>query len=102
MAGRTITFTVTRSSSSHVGACDTPQVYLSYPAADSDPTVPAKVLRSFAKVCDATSTITYTASDRDVSNWDVSAKEWTVTKGTYGISVGASSQDIRLTGHLDV
>ena len=37
-----------------------------------------------------------------VSNWDVSEKKWTVTSGKYGVSVGSSSQDIRLTGSLTV
>ena len=43
------------------GACDTPQIYFSYPTADTDAAVPAKVLRYFEKVCtDDQTTVSYT------------------------------------------
>lgn len=90
-------------------ACDTPQLYLSYPTAKTDPTVPAKVLRYFKKVCVTTeqqalggSALSFTLTDRDVSNWDVGAEKWAVTSGAFGVQVGSSSQDIRLTGTLTV
>lgn len=48
------------------------QVYLSYPNAAVDPTVPAKVLRYFKKTCatgnsQETTTMSFTMTDRDVS-----------------------------------
>ena len=98
MAGRAISFTVARAKGSAANSCDTPQVYFSYPAAATDPRVPAKVLRHFEKVCGDSQVVTYTFSDRDVSNWSVAAQEWAVTSGTFGVSVGSSSQDIRLKG----
>ena len=100
VSGRTVSFTVQGT------GCDTPQVYISYPTAATDPTVPAKVLRYFQKVCatsaDAPTTISYTLTDRDVSNWDVVDKKWKLTFGTYGVSVGTSSQSISLTGSFKV
>ena len=96
VSGRTISFTVKGT------GCDTPQVCLSYPSAKTDPEVPAKVLRFFQKTCEAEATLSYTVSDQDVSNWDVDAKKWAVTKGTYAVAVGSSSQDIRLTASLVV
>ena len=60
------------------------------------------VLRYFQKTCAPSTTVTYEFTDRDVSNWDVAAKKWAVTKGAYAISVGSSSQDIRLTGSMTV
>lgn len=75
---------------------------MGYPGAGNNPKIPAKVLRSFSKACSATTTVTYTVTDRDVSNWDVNSKTWKVTSGKYVVSVGASSQDIRLTGSLTV
>jgi beta-glucosidase len=65
-------------------------------------------MRYFEKVCatpggaDASQTVTYPLTDRDVSNWDIGTKTFTVTSGTYAVYVGASSQDIRLKGSLAV
>jgi len=97
--GRTVSFTLTRTAG--VG-CETPQVYLGYPTAATDPKVPLKVLRFFQKSCGATTSLSYTASDRDVSNWDVTAKQWKVTKGTYKVFVCTSSRDCPLRATLTV
>lgn len=103
VAGRTITFQVSPNAGSLPGSCDTPQLYLSSPRAATDPTVPVKVLKDFLKVCSTGSqTVTFVVSDRAVSEWDVAAEAWVITKGTYGVSVGSSSADIRLTGALIV
>ena len=51
--------------------CDTPQLYLSYPGAHTDPAAPAKVLRYFQKTCAARTAVAYTLTDRDLSSWDV-------------------------------
>ena len=94
--GRTISFVVTGT------GCDTPQVYIGYPAAATDPKVPSKVLRGFQKTCAGTATISHTLSDKDVSNWNEDAKAYTVTRGEYTVYVGSSSQDIRLTGTITI
>jgi beta-glucosidase len=105
ISGRTVTFSVSGT------GCDTPQLYLSYPSAATDVTVPAKVLRYFKKVCGSamgsgaaasSNSLSFTLTDRDVSNWDVVNKKWSVTPGKYGVLVGSSSQDIRLKGTLTV
>ena len=59
-------------------------------------------MRFFKKVCQPSAKLSYTVTDRDVSNWDVAAKRWKVTPGTYTVHVGASSQDIRLSGTMAV
>ena len=99
VTGRTISFTVKRSSG--VG-CDTPQLYISYPTAKTDSKVPSKVLRYFQKTCEASTDIKYELSDADVSNWHPESKAWKVTTGTFTVSVGASSQDIRQTATVEV
>lgn len=80
--GRAISFDITGT------GCDTPQVYIGYPAAKTDPKVPKKVLRSFQKTCSGAAdtgatavTISYTLTDRDVSNWDLGKKAYTITRG---------------------
>ena len=97
VAGRSVSFTVARSAGA---GCDTPQLYLSSPAAGANPAVPLKVLKNFTKACDATQTVSFTVSDADVSAWVDGA--WAVTRGVWGVSVGASSADIRLKGQLSV
>jgi len=96
VAGRAVSFKVSLS-----GGCDTPQIYIGYPGASS-PTVPNKVLRSFQKTCAQDTQVSYTLTDRDVSNWNVASKAWEVTHGTYTVYVGSSSQDIHLTAQLVV
>ena len=47
-------------------------------------------------------TVSYTVTDKDISNWDVVHKKWAITSGKFGVFVGSSSQDGRLTGSLTV
>ena len=82
--------------------CDTPQVYFSFPNSKSISKVPNKVLRYFEKICVDQKMVTFEFSDMDVSNWDLVTKQWKVTQGAYGVFVGASSQDIRLTNSFNV
>ena len=103
VSGRKVSFSVQGT------GCDTPQLYLSYPTATTNAAVPAKVLRYFKKVCAApgetpmvATALSFTLTDRDVSNWDVLGKQWKVTSGKFGVMVGSSSLDIRLKGSLQV
>ena len=89
VSGRTVSFTVTRASGD---GCDTPQVYVSYPGAESDPAAPAKVLRYFEKTCAASTDVSYTLTDRDLSSWDVDKKAWVLNRGTFGLTVAPASQ----------
>ena len=89
--GRNVSFVVTRRPGRHAG-CDTPQLYISFPAAATDPSVPAKVLRYFEKTCDASRSIVYTLTDRDLSEWDVKRKAWVLASGTFGVFVMHASQ----------
>jgi len=97
VAGRTISFTAAGT------GCDTPQIYISYPGAESDSSVPNKVLRYYQKTCESTTSISYTLTDRDVSTWDVDKKQWVVVKGTYELLVAQASQGgVSLTGSFTI
>ena len=82
----------TRGSHQSNASCDTPQFYFSYPGADTDPAVPRKVLRYFEKVCVDKATVSFSYTDRDVSNWDVKLKRWVVTNGEYTVHGLPASQ----------
>ena len=82
--------------------CDTPQIYIGYPGAASQPDTPKKVLRAFQKTCAKETSVTYTVTDRDVSNWDTVGKRFAVTHGVFDVYVGSSSQDIHLTAKMTV
>ncbi|KAL6796240.1 family 3 glycoside hydrolase [Trichoderma sp. SZMC 28013] len=97
------TVTVDITNSGQVTGAEVPQLYLTYPS--SAPRTPPKQLRGFAKLsltAGQTSTATFNIRRRDLSYWDTSSQKWVVPSGSFGISVGASSRDIRLTGSLSV
>ena len=98
--GRIISVTVALSGGA--GGCDTPQLYLSAPTAATDPSLPLKTLKNFTKVCNATQDVSFTVSDADVSVWDTAAHAWSIVNGVWGVSVGASSADVRLTGQITI
>ena len=94
--GRVISYTVKRATDGG-NPCETVQFYFSYPGAPTDPSVPAKQLRHFEKVCFTEGgadqiTVSYTYTDRDVSNWDVEQKAFVVTKGLYVVHGLTASQ----------
>ncbi|KAL7783654.1 glycoside hydrolase family 3 protein [Trichoderma ceciliae] len=97
------TITVDVKNSGQVTGAEVPQLYLTYPS--SAPRTPVKQLRGFAKlslVAGQTGTATFNIRKRDLSYWDVKTQKWVVPSGTFGVSVGASSRDIRLSGSLSV
>ncbi|KAG6816117.1 hypothetical protein H0H87_008539 [Tephrocybe sp. NHM501043] len=75
-----------------------PQLYLGYPSSAGEP---SKVLRGFEEVdlaVGASSSITITLSQRDISIWDTPSQAWLRPSGTFTVYVGASIRDVRLTG----
>ena len=63
------TWIVTFQVATTAGSCDTPQLYIGYPGAATDPKRPMKVLRGFKKTCHAVSPLAevkFTLTARDV------------------------------------
>ncbi len=79
------------------------QLYLAFPASAGEPPL---VLRDFAALPLApgeTTLVHFTLDQRAYSVWSVADYAWQpVSGGTYGVSVGASSRDIRLTGSFTI
>ena len=75
------------------------QLYISDPVASVDRRV--KDLRGFQRVniaAGATTTVTFTLTDMDLSYWNDNTQSWYAEPGTFNVLVGSSSRDIRLQG----
>ncbi|KAH5072881.1 hypothetical protein HBH95_160770 [Parastagonospora nodorum] len=96
------TVTATITNSGKVEGAEVPQLYLGYPSGTGEP---PKQLRGFNKLKlapGASGTATFKLRRRDLSLWDESSRKWTVPKGEFGVFVGASSRDVKLTGKITV
>ena len=83
-----------------VTGAEIPQLYLGFPASAGEP---PQVLPGFEKVTLAPgemNTVTFALDSGMMAVWDVAQHAWTPVQGTFGVFVGTSSRDIRLTGTL--
>ena len=95
---RTVTLTVTNTGA--LAGAEVVQLYLAPP--QNGVYRPLKELKGFSKVTlvpGESTTVTFTLEDRSFAVW---ADGWKVPAGTYGVLVGAASNDIRLQGTLGV
>lgn len=100
-ASKTITALVTNTGK--VEGAEVAQLYLSFPAAANTPPVQLKGFVKTAPLAPgAAQTVTFALSALDLSVWDVNLHAWQAVTGTFGVSVGASVADTRLTGSLVV
>ncbi|MEU4447425.1 glycoside hydrolase family 3 C-terminal domain-containing protein [Actinosynnema sp. NPDC050801] len=72
-----------------------------------DPVVPRprRELKGFRRVrveAGATVDVEFTVEDSDLSTWDTASGRYQVTSGRFEVLLGGSSEDIRLTGTVDV
>jgi beta-glucosidase len=94
------TVTVELNNTGTVAGAEVPQLYITLPSSAPAGT-PPKQLRGFEKVYlapGASSTVTFSLMRRDLSYWDIVSQDWVLPAGEYGLSVGFSSRDIKLTG----
>ncbi|KAK5653218.1 hypothetical protein OQA88_9117 [Cercophora sp. LCS_1] len=93
------TVTVDVTNSGGVQGAEVAQLYITLPS--SAPATPPKQLRGFSKLKlapGAKGTATFNLRRKDLSYWDTRTQNWVVPAGDFGVSVGSSSRDIRLTG----
>lgn len=96
------TVTAKVANSGGVSGAEVPQLYIGYPASTGEP---PKQLRGFAKLkleAGASGTASFKLRRRDLSIWDEQARAWSVPTGEFGVFVGSSSRDVRLTGKITV
>lgn len=96
--GATITCTLTNSGARD--GAEVAQLYIAHPAAAD---MPPKALAGFRKVAlkaGAATRLSFSLSAADARIWSVVKQAWELVPGVYGVLVGSSSADIRLTGTL--
>ncbi|KAI0880605.1 glycoside hydrolase family 3 protein [Annulohypoxylon maeteangense] len=97
-----LTVTVTITNSGEVKGAEVAQLYVGFPESAG---TPPKQLRGFEKLAleaGAKDNVAFELKRRDISIWDTAKQSWVVPAGTFNISVGSSSRDIRQTGTLEV
>ncbi|KAG7094502.1 hypothetical protein E1B28_005331 [Marasmius oreades] len=81
---------------------EVPQVYLNFPRSSGEP---PSVLRGFTNTAVQpgwSKRVEIVLSRYDASIWDVEAQGWRKPNGRIGVTVGRSSRDKKLNGHLPV
>ncbi|RPD81819.1 beta-glucosidase [Lentinus tigrinus ALCF2SS1-7] len=94
----TVTFTVTNNGT--VAGTEIPQLYTSPPASAKSAPFNLKGFDSIFLAPGESTTVTMELSRLDFSVWDVVSQSWQIPSGVTGISVGASSRDLRLKGSI--
>ncbi|KLO13958.1 glycoside hydrolase family 3 protein [Schizopora paradoxa] len=93
-----VTFTVANSGS--VDGTEIPQLYTTPPASANVAPMNLKGFDSVFLKAGQSTQVTMQLSRFDLSTWDVVTQRFEVPSGTMGISVGASSRDIRLKSSI--
>jgi beta-glucosidase len=80
-----------------------PQLYVSLPQDSTPEGTPVKVLRGFEKVhleVGESQKVDFHLLRKDVSYWDVQAKQWVVPSGSIGFAAGFSSRDLKARAEI--
>ncbi|KAH8594426.1 beta-glucosidase-related glycosidase [Bisporella sp. PMI_857] len=96
--------TVRLTNTGSIPGATVPQLYITLPSSAPAGT-PPKQLRGFEKVflnAGGHSKVTFQLMRRDLSYWDTTAQDWVIPSGEFGVSVGFSSRDLKLTGSFTV
>jgi beta-glucosidase len=94
---------VTVSNTGSIPGATVAQLYLSFPKGSTPSGTPVQVLRGFDKVTvnpGRSTTVMFELTRKDVSYWDVVKQDWKVPSGSFNISVGFSSRDIKVRGAM--
>ena len=94
----TVSFTLTNTGSR--AGTEIPQLYTTPPASAAQAPLNLKGFDAVYLAPGESKTVTFDLSRYDFSYWDVISQSWQIAKGTTGLSVGASSRNIKLKGSI--
>jgi len=98
------TVSVTITNNGTVEGKEVAQLYISLPSGSAGASgSPIKQLRGFSKLDlkpGVSGKVIFELRRKDLSYWDTGSKSWVMPTGKFGVVVGASSRDGRLTGTL--
>jgi len=84
-----------------VAGAEVAQLYLKFPDEAKEPPFQLKGFHKTQVLAPgASETVSIQLGNRDISIWDDQEHKWAVVPGTYGVFVGASSRDLRLSTTL--
>eukprot|EP01064_Diplonema_japonicum_P001745 TRINITY_DN1115_c0_g4_i1.p1 TRINITY_DN1115_c0_g4~~TRINITY_DN1115_c0_g4_i1.p1 ORF type:complete len:683 (+),score=194.66 TRINITY_DN1115_c0_g4_i1:52-2049(+) len=86
----------------NVAGAEVAQLYLSFPPTSGEPPRQLKGFKKNMLQPGQFAEVKFYLTERDLSCWDATAHEWVLQRGTFKIYVGASSQDIKLSGNMVV
>ncbi|KIP12630.1 glycoside hydrolase family 3 protein [Phlebiopsis gigantea 11061_1 CR5-6] len=95
-----VTVSFTLKNNGTVDGTEVPQLYLTLPATANSAPLNLKGFDSIFLPAGGSTTVSFSLSRYSFSIWDVISQSWQVPSGVTGISVGASSRDIRLKGSI--
>merc|ERR1711862_358978 len=85
-----------------VPGAEVAQLYLGFPKSAGEPPLQLKGFKKTQKLEPGSSEVVeLELKPRDFSVWDSNSHAWSLVQGTFGVKVGSSSRDIRLSGKLD-
>jgi beta-glucosidase len=96
----TVTATVTNTGS-RAGA-DVAQLYVTDPSASGQPPLQLEGFQRVSLAAGASTTVTFSLTQRSLQYWNSSSNGWATSTGNYGIEVGDSSANLPLSGTLAV
>ena len=96
----TVSFTLKNTGAVH--ASEVPQLYLTFPASSGEPPQQLKGFQQVPLAPGASATVTFALDSRAISIWDIASRKWAEQSGSFGVMVGASSRDSKLTGSFTV
>ena len=90
-AGRQVTVSATVTNTGKVAGSDVVQLYLSNPAAATEPPRQLKGFRKVTLQPGQSATVRFALSGHDLSYWDSAANGWVLPAGQFGVYLGDSS-----------
>jgi len=98
----TLIFSATIKNNGQMDADEVAQVYIKYPAVER---MPLKELKGFKRINIAKGTeqtVQFYIPVAELQKWDIKHKKWMLYPGDYTISIGSSSQDIKLNSLIKI